>query len=338
MEEMLDHIKELKLTVINELKETRDVVSKMKEKIDTMKMEKEGIEAMGYKVHFVIGDGRTALVSEVTTADNTTYAMKVMEMKECRLTPSMAREVSILFDINHENIVRLEEVVSCGNSLYLIMEHAGEDLNAFLMIKGVQNSEITKRWLKELLSAVDFLHKRGLIHRDLKPENIMIGFDQKLRIADFGSAVRCSDDTNVSSVLTTLPFRAPEILLGYHSYGKEIDVWAVGCNFAEMLGSDCLFGDPNTVSVFDVLTKIFSKIGTPSQQSWLCSLPNFPKDWNQYPEASQIVPDLDALGNDLLKKMLVIDPFERITAEGALNHPYLKEQNQIPVPPGDGGL
>lgn len=99
---------------------------------------------MGYKVHFVIGDGRTALVSEVTTADNTTYAMKVMEMKEYRLTPSMAREVSILFDINHENIVRLEEVVSCGNSLHLIMEHAGEDLNAFLMIKGVQNSEITK--------------------------------------------------------------------------------------------------------------------------------------------------------------------------------------------------
>ncbi|XP_074370838.1 cyclin-dependent kinase A-1-like isoform X2 [Apium graveolens] len=334
MEDVLNEIKGLKLIVIGELIEIRDLISKMNEKIDDIKVQnaytkEEGIDALGYySTSDVIGSGSKATVYEVITRDNNAkYAMKAIDMHKNQLTLDMAREITTLSDVKHSNIVKLEEVFSHGNLIYLIMEHAGQDLNIFLQLYGKQPVEITKAWLRELLSAVDFIHKKGLIHRDLKPENIMIGSEKNLKVADFGSVIRCFDDTDLSPAVTTVPFRAPEIHLGCDVYGKAIDMWAVGCIFAEMMEGEGLFGPD---SEFDIIHQIFRKIGAPSPQSWMCNLPNFPKDdLYQYPEVSQIVPSLDVLGDDLLKKMLVIDPFKRITAEEALNHPYLKEKGSF---------
>ncbi|XP_074325930.1 cell division control protein 2 homolog A-like isoform X2 [Apium graveolens] len=124
--------------------------------------------------------------------------------------------------------------------------------------------------------------------------------------------------------VTSIPFRAPELLLGSNDYGKPIDIWAVGCIFAEVMEGKSLFGSKDGSDTDIILLEIFSKLGTPRQQSWLCSLSNFPNDVHQYPEASEILPNLDAVGNDLIKKMLAVDPLERITAGDALKHPYFK--------------
>ncbi|KAK1357499.1 hypothetical protein POM88_050755 [Heracleum sosnowskyi] len=328
MEGLLKEMKELKLIVANEMLETRNLVSALDEKIDNLNVNKDekgeshgsiGTLFMGDP----IGEGSKGTVFEVTKVDNNkTYSMKVI----CyRLTPELAREISALYEIKHENVMELEDVTTNSDTLYLFMEHGGVDLNTFLQVKGKQKVEIIKNWRRELLSALEYVHKRGLIHRDLKPENIMIGSNLKLKIADFGSASTFFDDANLTPAMTTLPFRAPELLLGSDVYGKEIDIWSVGFIFAEMVEGKDLFGSKDrSDSELGILHEIFSKIGTPSPQSWLYSLPNFPKAVYQYPEASQIVSNLDTFGNDLIKKMLAIDPRERITAEDALNHPYLR--------------
>ncbi|XP_074334717.1 cell division control protein 2 homolog A-like [Apium graveolens] len=331
---MEDILKKLEQNVISEMSKTRSFVSrelkKINEKIEDLKVEKAetylGTEfADLYAQESLIGEGSMGRVYRVRDRKTgKVCAMKSIGLDGNRLTPKVAREISTLFEIEHDNIVKLEKVHPCEGSLCLIMEYVGDNLSAYIQNEGILDANFAKVWLKELLLAVDFLHERDLIHCDLKPKNILIDPGLKLKVAGFGSVRRIFDDTMLSSV-NTVAFKAPELLLGSNGYGKPIDIWAIGCIFAEMVEGKRLFGSEDVLDTeISILYEIFRKIGTPRQNSWLCSLSNFPRDLHQYPEASEIIPNLDAVGNDLIKKMLAVDPLERITAGDALRHPYIK--------------
>lgn len=331
---MEDLLKEFQQNVIDEISQTRSLVLRelkvINERIEDFNVENaETYLGMEFLDHYVkeglIGEGSMGSVHRVRDLDTgKIYAMKSMGLDENNLSPNVAREISTLFEIKHDNIVKLEKVHSGEGSLYLIMEYLGDNLSTILQKGGKINANIAKAWLKEILLAIEFIHDRGLIHCDLKPEKIFIDSDLKLKIAGFGSVRRILDDTVLSPVTAT-PFRAPELLLGCNGYGRPIDTWAIGCIFAEMVEGKSLFGsEDKSVTDINILHEIFRKIGTPSQESWLRSLSNFPNGLHQYPEASEILPNLDAVGNDLIKKMLAVDPLERITAGNALKHPYFK--------------
>ncbi|XP_057527757.1 uncharacterized protein LOC130806625 [Amaranthus tricolor] len=221
----------------------------------------------------------------------------------------------------------MKQVFFQNDSVYMIMEYVKEDLNCYLQCK--KYIENPKGWLKQMLAAVSYLHRQKVIHRDLKPENVLVSADGILKLADFGSArERFMDEINLTPQVTTLSYRAPELLLGSEYYSSAVDIWSVGCIFAEFQTSNSLFEsiDSKNQSEVTTIALIFEKLGTPTEDSWpgVSLLPNFPQKMPLYPQAAEIIPNLDPLGNDLLMKMLCCNPTNRITADLALEHPYLR--------------
>jgi cyclin-dependent kinase 2 len=186
---------------------------------------------------------------------------------------------------------------------------------------------LIKSYLYQLLKGICFCHQHRVLHRDLKPQNLLIDRKGNLKIGDFGlaRAVGIPIRTYTHEVVT-LWYRAPEILLGGRQYSTPVDVWSIGCIFAEMVTCSPLFpGD----SEIDQLFKIFRCLGTPTEEIWpgVSSFkdykPTFPQ-WTGNHLAKQ-VPGIEPLGLDLLKRMLVYEPSKRISAREALQHEYFKD-------------
>lgn len=167
-----------------------------------------------------------------------------------------------------------------------------------------------------------------ILHRDLKPQNLLISTDGIIKIADFGLARGYGIPVkNYTHEVVTLWYRPPDVLLGSKTYLTTVDVWSIGCIFAEMSNGDALFKGNNDQ---DQLKKIFEIRGTPNEKTYsdLKLLPEWiNNDYEVYEkkDLSLICPNLDKTGIDLLTRLLQINPDERISLEEALIHPYFND-------------
>jgi len=268
---------------------------------------------------------------------------EVIALKKIRLdneddgVPSTAiREISLLKDLRHHYIVGLKDVLHCNNRLYLVFEHLDLDLKKYMdtCSEITSHPDVIKFYLYQLLSGIAFCHKHRILHRDLKPQNLLVDYDTHvLKLADFGLARTFGIPVRMfTHEVVTLWYRAPEILLGSHTYSTPVDVWSIGCIFAEMVRKQPLFpGD----SEIDELYRIFRWLGTPNEEMWpgVERLRNYKTIFPQWSARSlaEAVPGLCPAGLDLLSKMLCYEPSRRISAKMALEHPYFADMTTDPA-------
>lgn len=261
---------------------------------------------------------------------------RLVALKKIRLTtsdegvPSTAiREISVLKELStHRNVVCLQDVIQDNNRLWLVFEFLDQDLKHYLdSSRSPIPLRLVKSYTYQMLLGIAFCHSRRILHRDLKPQNLLIDSTGALKLADFGLARAFGIPIRpYTHEVVTLWYRAPEILLGAKQYSTPIDVWSIGCIFAEIATQEPLFpGD----SEIDQLYKIFTILGTPTEELWpgVSKLPDFSPLFPKWaPKAlSGIVHTLPPSGIDLLQRMLVYSPSKRISAKAALDHPFFDD-------------
>jgi len=260
-----------------------------------------------------------------------------MEADDEGIPSTAIREISLLKELVHPNIVGLQEVLLEENRLYLIFEFLTMDLKKYLdtIEKGkfMEPSQV-KSYLYQITQGMLFCHKRRVLHRDLKPQNLLIDGNGLIKIADFGLGRAFGIPVRVyTHEVVTLWYRAPEVLLGVSRYSCPVDIWSIACIFAEMASKKPLFqGD----SEIDQLFRIFRVLTTPSEETWpgVSQLPDYKSNFPQWSTntLSTHTKNIDSLGMDLLKKMLVYNPIKRITAKDAVLHPYFDGvEKTIPI-------
>lgn len=177
----------------------------------------------------------------------------------------------------------------------------------------------------QLVLAVEVIHHHNVMHRDLKPENLLLNsvVNPRLKMTDFGIAGEIvSSEAGRSSEVAALAYRAPELLLGCTQYGGEIDMWSVGCIFAELISGEHLFGIVNPDNALD---EVFKIVGTPTMVSWpeAAFLPKWPGIVEEHPvNFPEQLHRCGPLAFDLLTSLLTSNPRNRITAIEAMNHVY----------------
>eukprot|EP01087_Luapelamoeba_hula_P011905 TRINITY_DN32_c0_g1_i1.p1 TRINITY_DN32_c0_g1~~TRINITY_DN32_c0_g1_i1.p1 ORF type:complete len:299 (+),score=44.20 TRINITY_DN32_c0_g1_i1:123-1019(+) len=239
------------------------------------------------------------------------------------------REISLLKELQHLNIVRLDEVIHTEKKLTLVFEFLDQDLKKYIDDHGgIISRSVMKSFLYQLLEGTAFCHEKRVLHRDLKPQNLLINKKTgELKICDFGLARSSGIPVrSYSHEVVTLWYRAPDVLMGSRNYSTPIDLWSIGCIFAEMATGRPLFPGSNST---DQLLRIFKKRGTPSEDVWpgVSKLPEFREDFPQYPAIPlrTLVPGLDDNGYDLLELMVRYNPAERVSCVDALNHAYFAD-------------
>ncbi|XP_042434723.1 cell division control protein 2 homolog A-like [Zingiber officinale] len=285
----------------------------------------EKVEKIGEGTYGVVYRARDRLTNE-------TIALKKIRLKneEKGVSSTAIREISLLKEMQHSNVVRLQDVVHTEKRVYLVFEYLDLDLKKFMdsCPEFAKDPRLVKTYLYQILRGISYCHSHRVLHRDLKPQNLLI--DRRtnvLKLADFGLARAFGIPVRtLTHEVVTLWYRAPEILLGSRHYSTPVDVWSVGCIFAEMVNQRPLFpGD----SEIDELFKIFSILGTPNEGTWpgVTSLPDFKSAFPKWQpqDLATVVPNLEAPGIDLLSRMLSLDPSKRITARHALKHEYFKD-------------
>uniref|UniRef100_A0A182NJH3 cyclin-dependent kinase n=1 Tax=Anopheles dirus TaxID=7168 RepID=A0A182NJH3_9DIPT len=288
----------------------------------------------------VIGTGAYGTVYRARDLKNsgTIVALKKVRvaLTEDGVPMSTLREIFMLKQLDtfgHPNVVKLLDVCQGQRLeregqlvLFLVFEHLDQDLDEYikrLPPKGMSPSTI-QRLSREMLTGIDFLHSHRIVHRDLKPQNLLISTDGHLKLADFGLAKTYDFEMKLTTVVVTLWYRAPEVLLG-EAYNSSVDIWSAGCIIAEMFQRQALF--PGTAEG-NQLEKIFELTGRPSEAQWPRGISivreNFRSTKRREPR--EFCPKLCGNANDLLKLMLAYNRHERPSARQCLNHAYFTQE------------
>ncbi|KAJ1688572.1 hypothetical protein LUZ63_019962 [Rhynchospora breviuscula] len=297
-------------------------------------------EGSRYRIEEVIGKGSYGVVcSAFDTRTGDKVAIKKINdiFEHVSDATRILREIKLLRLLRHPDIVEIKHILLPASrrefrDIYVVFELMESDLHQVIKANDDLTPEHYQFFLYQLLRGLKYIHTANVFHRDLKPKNILANADCKLKICDFGLARVAFHDTPTAIFWTdyvaTRWYRAPELCGSFFSkYTPAIDIWSIGCIFAELLTGKPLFPGKNVVHQLDIITDL---LGTPSQEAiarvrnekarrYLSSMRK-----KKTVPFSQKFPNADPLALRLLERMLAFEPKDRPTAEEALADPYFK--------------
>ncbi|XP_052178322.1 mitogen-activated protein kinase 20 isoform X2 [Diospyros lotus] len=297
-------------------------------------------DANRYKIQEVIGKGSYGVVcSAIDTYTGEKVAIKKIHdiFEHISDAARILREIKLLRLLRHPDIVEIKHIMLPPSrrefrDIYVVFELMESDLHQVIKANDDLTKEHYQFFLYQLLRALKYIHTANVYHRDLKPKNILANANCKLKICDFGLARVAFNDTPTTVFWTdyvaTRWYRAPELCGSFYSkYTPAIDIWSIGCIFAEVLTGKPLFPGKNVVHQLDLMTDL---LGTPSMDTisrvrndkarrYLTSMRK-----KQPVPFTQKFPNADPLALRLLERLLAFDPKDRPTAEEALADPYFK--------------
>ncbi|XP_009131716.1 mitogen-activated protein kinase 16 isoform X2 [Brassica rapa] len=302
-------------------------------------------EGTRYRIEEVIGKGSYGLVcSAYDTHTGEKVAIKKINdiFEHVSDATRILREIKLLRFLQHPDIVEIKHILLPPSrrefkDIYVVFELMESDLHQVIKANDDLTPEHYQFFLYQLLRGLKYIHTANVFHRDLKPKNILANADCKLKICDFGLARVAFNDTPTAIFWTdyvaTRWYRAPELCGSFFSkYTPAIDIWSIGCIFAELLTGKPLFPGKNVVHQLDLMTDM---LGTPSAEAigrvrnekarrYLSSM----RKKKPIPFSHKF-PHADPLALRLLEKMLSFEPKDRPTSEEALADPYFKNLAKV---------
>jgi len=292
-----------------------------------------------YKIHKTVGDGSYGIVYKAANIQSgEVVAIKKMKKKFYSWDECMSlRELKSLKKLNHQNIIKLKEVIKVSDELNFVFEFLDENIYQLYTHVREQGKQMPESQIRSIIfqtaTGLAYMHKNGFFHRDMKPENLMIHKDM-VKIADFGLAREIRSRPPYTDYISTRWYRAPELLLKSTTYNSPVDIFALGCIMAELYMLGPLF---NGSTEMDQIYKICSVLGTPSMSTWseghrLASQMgfNFPQ-FSPVP-LSSLIPNASPEAIQLISEMLKYDASKRPTAQQVLQHPYFAGLSSISKP------
>ena len=253
----------------------------------------------GYRPGRTLGIGS---FSKVKAAEHITsgrrVAIKVLNRAKIRaldMEEKVLREVKILRLFRHPHVIKLYEVLETPTDIFLVMEHipSGE-LFDYIVERGRLSEGEARRFVQQLVSAVECCHRNRVVHRDLKPENLLLDAEMNVKVADFGLSNVMRDGHFLKTSCGSPNYAAPEVISGQLYAGPEVDVWSIGVILYALLCGSLPFDDEN-------IPALFKKI-----KAGEYTFPNH----------------LSPIVRDLIGRMLLVDPLKRATLSEVQQHPW----------------
>ncbi|NWZ99240.1 CDKL2 protein, partial [Nesospiza acunhae] len=272
-----------------------------------------------YQVLGLVGEGSYGMVTKCRNRESgqIVAVKKFLESDDDAAVRKIAlREIKLLKQLRHENLVNLLDVCKRKKRWYLVFEFV--DHTVLDDLEDSPNGldfERVRKYLFQIMRAIAFCHSHNIIHRDIKPENILVSQSGVVKLCDFGFArpLATSGEAYTDYVATRW-YRAPELLVGDSKYGRPVDVWAVGSLITEMLTGEPLFPGDSDIDQLYHITKCLGNL-IPRQQELFYKNPLFAG--MKLPEVKELeslekrYPKLPAAALELAKECLQIDPDKR---------------------------
>ncbi|KAL8620010.1 Cyclin-dependent kinase-like 1 [Nucella lapillus] len=278
-----------------------------------------------------IGEGSYGVVFKCRNKETTQLVAikKFVESEDDPLIKKIAmREIRMLKQLKHPNLVRLIEVFRRKKRLHLVFDYVDHTLlNELDRYPRGLPEPMVKRIVYQTLLAVNFCHQYNTIHRDVKPENILITRQGQVKLCDFGFArILTGPGDEYTDYVATRWYRAPELLVGDTQYGPPVDVWAIGCVFAELLTGQALWPGRSDVDQLYLIRKTLGDLIPRHMQIFSTnaffkgmSIP----DPDRLEPLEEKFPTAAPQAMSFMQDCLKMDPAERLTCQQLLQHPYM---------------
>lgn len=264
-----------------------------------------------YHVIKTLGEGsfgKVKLAQHLVTGQK--VALKIINRKtlaKSDMQGRVEREISYLRLLRHPHIIKLYDVIKSKDEIIMVIEFAGKELFEYIVHRGKMPEDEARRFFQQIIAAVEYCHRHKIVHRDLKPENLLLDDQLNVKIADFGLSNIMTDGNFLKTSCGSPNYAAPEVISGKLYAGPEVDVWSSGVILYVMLCGRLPFDD-------EFIPALFKKIS-----NGVYTLPNY----------------LSKGAKNILTRMLVVNPLNRITIHEIMEDEWFKQDIQDYLLPPD---